>query len=194
MGRVSGGLTKNSKRASLQRLVPYLRVANVYADCLSLSNVESIGVADSELDRVLLRRNDLLIVEGNGSRDQIGRAALWTGEIDPCVHQNHLIKARFADESIARWALIWLLAPQGRHEVEAQASSTSGLHTLSISKISSITLPLPPKREIEVILEELSDYRQSDSDLDLVTSRQEASANLLRQTALAAAFCGKLVQ
>jgi type I restriction enzyme S subunit len=72
---VSGGITKNAGRAQREQLVPYLRVANVYADDLRLDDVSSITVSDAELARLLLQRGDLLIVEGNGSAEQLGRVA-----------------------------------------------------------------------------------------------------------------------
>lgn len=37
---------------------------------------------------------DVLIVEGNESADEIGRTALFRGEIADCVYQNHLIRVR----------------------------------------------------------------------------------------------------
>jgi type I restriction enzyme S subunit len=77
IGQVTGGLTKNSKRNNLEKKLPYLRVANVYANELRLDEIKEIGISDSELDRVLLKDKDLLIVEGNGSPDQIGRLAVW---------------------------------------------------------------------------------------------------------------------
>ena len=106
LGTVSGGLTKNPKRTRLPRRMPYLRVANVYANELRLDDIESIGVEESELPRLLLKANDLLIVEGNGSKDQIGRLAIWDGSIDPCVHQNHLIKVRLVDPRLSKWILV----------------------------------------------------------------------------------------
>jgi len=53
VGQVISGLTKNPKRESLPRKVPYLRVANVYANELRLDEIEYIGVADQELDKLL---------------------------------------------------------------------------------------------------------------------------------------------
>ena len=35
------------------------------------------------------------MVEGNGSKTEIGRSAIWKGEIEDCVHQNHIIRVRF---------------------------------------------------------------------------------------------------
>ena len=129
---VTGGLTKNPARNRLPIRYPYLRVANVYADEIRLDDVRTIGVSESELDRVLLRPGDLLVVEGNGSANQIGRVARWQGDLELCCHQNHLIKVRCAGSACrSRWMLLWLLSPLGRRTVLAVASSTSGLHTLS---------------------------------------------------------------
>ena len=78
LGKVSGGLTKNTKRDNYPLKLPYLRVANVYADELRLNEVEHLGVEESEVGRTVLEAGDLLVVEGNGSVDQIGRVACGT--------------------------------------------------------------------------------------------------------------------
>lgn len=141
-----GGLTKNPARGEIATRYPYLRVANVYADRLKLDDVKTIGVAESELKRVLLRAGDLLVVEGNGSADQIGRVAEWRGELTTCCHQNHLIKVRCDHDRacLPRWLLLWLLSPLGRRRVLDKASSTSGLYTLSLSKVRALPFPLAP--------------------------------------------------
>jgi type I restriction enzyme S subunit len=84
VGDVTGGLTKNAARNKLPLQLPYLRVANVYSARLELDDISTIGVTEGEVKRVLLEKGDLLIVEGNGSRDQIGRVALWDGSVSPC--------------------------------------------------------------------------------------------------------------
>ncbi|WP_300338614.1 restriction endonuclease subunit S [Accumulibacter sp.] len=188
VAQVISGFTKNPKRELFARKLPYLRVANVYADELRLNDVEWIGVAESEVEKLLLRRGDLLVVEGNGSPDQIGRVALWDGSIRECVHQNHLIKVRFSDEVLPKWALTWLLSPGGRHEIEQVSSSTSGLHTLSTGKVARLPFPLPPLAEQHRIVAEvdrrLSIVREVESEVDANLKR----AQVLRQATLAKAF------
>ena len=70
LGFVIGGLTKSPARRHLRRKLPYLRVANVYANHLRLDDVATIGVRKTELNKLLLEHGDLLIVEGNGSKEQ----------------------------------------------------------------------------------------------------------------------------
>jgi type I restriction enzyme, S subunit len=193
VGHVSGGLTMNAIRDRLRVRLPYLRVANVYADELRLDDVKEIGVGEGEIERALLEPGDLLVVEGNGSIDQIGRVALWDGTIERCVHQNHLIKVRFELTSLGRWTLIWLLSPHGRRVVEGAASSTSGLHTLSLAKVGSLTLPLCPLAEQSRIIAEvdrLLSVIERSADTTAIASRR---SERLRQAILKWAFEGKLV-
>jgi type I restriction enzyme S subunit len=178
-GAIIGGLTKNQKRNDLPLKLPYLRVANVYANELRLDDIEYIGVAEKELEKLLVRKGDLLVVEGNGSPDQIGRVALWNDAIPNCVHQNHLIKVRFGEEVLPEWALIWMLSPIGRHEIEKVSASTSGLHTLSVGKVSRLPIGVPSLDEQSRLVVEV------DRQLSIIREVEtEVNANLQRAQAL----------
>jgi type I restriction enzyme S subunit len=193
IGEISGGLTKNQRRTGQALTRPYLRVANVYTNRLDLEEVHRIGVSESELKRLTLKKNDLLVVEGNGSVGQIGRVALWDGSISDCIHQNHIIKVRMKNDLLAWYALIWCMSPGGRAAIEDVASSTAGLHTLSLSKIASLPIPLPTTQELHLIRDE---FDRMDSLVAAqrvqvsTTSRMVAS---LRQGVLKRAFAGELI-
>ena len=142
---ITGGLTKNSNRNTFETKMPYLRVANVFYNRLDLREILKIGVKEEEIEKTLLQAGDLLFVEGNGSIEQIGRVAIWDGSIAPILHQNHLIKARFNNEIIApEYALFYFMLQDGRQQIISKSVSTSGLNTLSVNKVSSLLLPIPP--------------------------------------------------
>lgn len=190
---ISGGLTKNQKRHSLPVKMPYLRVANVYANELRLSEIEEIGVSPEEAKKIRLQAGDLLIVEGNGSLDQIGRVALWNNEISDCGHQNHLIRARPLLGVISKFVLFWLLSPQGREAIQSVASSSSGLHTLSITKVAGLPFPYCSAGEMVVVVERIEAQL---SALAVVISEFQHATGLvdrLDQSILDKAFSGKLV-
>lgn len=193
VGFVSGGLTKNQKRKESEIQRPYLRVANVYTNRLDLSDVHMIGVGEGELDRVLLKKDDVLVVEGNGSIDQIGRVAIWDGSIDSCVQQNHLIKIRCSEVLPSWYVLIWCMSPAGRDYIRRVASSTAGLHTLSISKIQALPIPVPVTGELSIIRDR---FEQMDS---LVANQRESlkrealKSEALRRSVLNCAFSGNLL-
>lgn len=181
IARIIGGLTKNPKRAALPRQLPYLRVANVYANELRLDDIERIGVADSELEKLLLKAGDLLIVEGNGSKDQIGRLAIWDGSIDPCVHQNHLIKVRLSERVLPKWVLFWLLSPRGRKHIEEVSSSTSGLYTLSINKVAALPVAVPSLEEQRQIVAEVERRLEIVSGVDSAIEKNFRRAKRFRR-------------
>jgi type I restriction enzyme, S subunit len=190
---ISGGLTKNAKRSAALPPRPYLRVANVYANELRLSDVAFIGATDEEFGKLRLLPYDLLIVEGNGSADQIGRVALWDDSVSNIIHQNHLIRVRLILSTLAKWVLWWLLSESGRKRIARVASSTSGLYTLSISKIAALPVPLLPEAEAIAAtgLIEISDSVVSRGLIDCDAEHSRAAA--LRQAILTTAFTGKLV-
>lgn len=193
VGDISGGITKNPKRARLPHRFPYLRVANVYANRLDLQEVDEIGVTGTEYQRAILAANDVLFVEGNGSVDQIGRVAVWNGCISPCLHQNHLIKCRPILPEMARFILYWFLSPVGRSVIVREASSTSGLYTLSISKVSSLAIPVTSMAEQQQVLREIDSRFSVLDQLEKAVDHGLQQAEGLRQSILKKAFEGRLL-
>ena len=193
VAEIQGGIQKQPKRAPANNPFPFLRVANVLRGSLDLEEVHKIELFSGELDKLRLFSGDLLIVEGNGSLAQIGRMAIWKGEVKDCVHQNHIIRARLHDELIPQYAESYWNSPIGVSEVSKVASSTSGLYTLSVSKVSSLPIPLPPVAEQRRIVAEverrLSVIRQTEAAVEANLTR----ADRLRQSILKEAFSGKLV-
>jgi type I restriction enzyme S subunit len=187
-GAIIGGLTKNQKRNDLPLKLPYLRVANVYANQLRLDDIEYIGVAEKELEKLLVRKGDLLVVEGNGSPDQIGRVALWNDAIPNCVHQNHLIKVRLRQAVMPEWALIWMLSPVGRHAIEQVSASTSGLHTLSVGKVSRLPIGVPPLNEQMRIVAKLDQLLSVQKSVETELDANFQRADALRASVLSSAF------
>jgi type I restriction enzyme S subunit len=159
-----------------------------------LDDVTKIGIQESELERVLLEKGDLLVVEGNGSPEQIGRLAVWDGSIDPCVHQNHLIKVRLQEKDSGNYLMYWLSSLGGRDAILQVASSTSGLYTLSISKVAGLPIPLPPiEEQVEIhniVSSKLSSIEHLENEIDV----QLIKAGKNKQSVLASAFSGKITK
>ena len=145
VGSVQGGLQVTSKRRPLPIERPYLRVANVFRGYLDLDEIKTIRLTEAEERRTAIEDEDILIVEGHGNRDEIGRCALWDGSIEQCVHQNHLIRLR-CDRSkvIPLYVESYLNSQGGRRGLIGTSRTTSGLNTISVSKVKAATIGLPP--------------------------------------------------
>ncbi|MGW5245154.1 restriction endonuclease subunit S [Streptomyces sp. NPDC004129] len=189
---IQGGIQKQAKRRPVLNKFPFLRVANVTSTGLDLTEVHEIELFEGEIDKYRLYKGDLLVVEGNGSPNQIGRAAVWDGSIPDVVHQNHLIRVRPRDEIDPRYlGLVWN-SPKIREYLSRVSSSSSGLHTLSVRKLQQVMIPLAPFADQQRIITALED-RLSQLGLQsqhiAVAGRRAAS---LRRSLLAAAFSGQL--
>jgi type I restriction enzyme, S subunit len=191
---VQGGIQKQPKRTPATNSYPFLRVANVLRGRLLLNEVHRIELFNGELERLRLQSGDLLIVEGNGSPAEIGRMAIWDGSIQDCVHQNHIIRARLRPGVLPEFIAAYWNSPSGAQAVRSVASSTSGLHTLSVSKVKAIRCPVvsPAKQRAAV-----SQIQQMTSIVDALGSSLTASdlrSRRIRRAILAKAFSGQLVQ
>jgi type I restriction enzyme S subunit len=141
---ITSGIQKSPQRNPNSFHRPYLTVRNVQRGYLDLSQIERFEVTPEELARLRLVSGDLLIVEGNGSLDHIGRNALFVGDGAEWVHQNHIIRVRL-DSSAASPEFIsrFLNSAQGRAQMIEKAKTTSGLYTLSAGKVGTLEVPLP---------------------------------------------------
>lgn len=194
VAEVVGGIQKQPKRAPKSNPAPFLRVANVTSDGLDLSEVHEIELFEGELAKYRLLAGDLLVVEGNGSANQIGRAATWHGEVADCVHQNHLIRVRPGEGlDPAYLELVWN-APSTRRSLSAVASSSSGLHTLSVSKLKALMIPIP---DIQTQIEHVARYVEMREQMSRAESSVRVSlghSTSLRRSLLQAAFSGQLTR
>ncbi len=192
---IGGGIQKHPRRypTSDDPGVPFLRVANVGRRALHLDDVHRIVISDDERGRVLLEAGDLLVVEGNGSPEQIGRASLWQGAVNPTTHQNHLVRVRPSEQLLPEFLELAWNAPTTAETIKNVASTTSGLYTLSAGKVAGVRVPVPPtsvQRDLVV---------RAHAELELVTATQEGLASLrqpleaMRRSLLHAAFSGDLL-
>ncbi|HVS39957.1 MAG TPA: restriction endonuclease subunit S [Gemmataceae bacterium] len=187
---VNGGVQKSPARSAHSFHRPYLTVRNVQRGSLDLSNVERFEVTTAELGRLRLCRGDILIVEGNGSPDQIGRNAIFDIEGEEWVHQNHVIRVRLTEAADCHYVSRYLNSDAGRLQMLERARSTSGLYTLSVEKVNSLEVPLPPPALQKRIAADLS-RRLADVERLTASLRGEfAAIQALPAAILRAAFNG----
>ena len=189
---VSGGIQKTPDRAPHKFHRPFLTVRNVQRGFLDLSVVERFEVTPEELTRYRLERGDILIVEGNGSRNHIGRNAIFQGEPDDCIHQNHIIRVR-VDHRVtsAEFVSVFLNSGRGAAQLLEKAKTTTGLYTLSVSKIEQLEIPLPPLDEQIRIIEQTREVATSIEKVEQAVRERLDAIEALPATLLLKAFRGR---
>ena len=145
ISEIQGGLQVTSKREINPIELPYLRVANVYRNFLDLSIIKTIKVTKEEAERARLEKGDILIVEGHGNPNEIGRSSIWDGSISYCLHQNHLIRVRVNyNFTVPIYVDYFINSPSGRQQMFKAGKTTSGLNTISSKIVKETVINLPP--------------------------------------------------
>ena len=155
---IKSGITLGKKYEKTDSLVerPYLRVANVQDGYVDLSVLTTIEVTQDEDLKYRLRAGDVLMTEG-GDRDKLGRGCVWHGEIEPCLHQNHIFAVQTSKDTLLPEFLEYLtVSDVGRSYFDVTAIKTTNLACTSSSKVLSFTIPLPSVEEQAEIVEALN--------------------------------------
>ncbi len=156
VANVQGGVQKSPSRNPTQNHRPYLTVRNVQRGYLDLTDIERFEVTEAELGRLRLQLGDILIVEGNGSREQIGRTALFDINGEEWVHQNHVIRVRLdPTQASPSFISVFFNSDLGRNQMLMNAVTTSGLYMLSVGRVKTLEIPLPPLATQQAIVAEI---------------------------------------
>ncbi|GAB7105351.1 hypothetical protein JCM4814A_36650 [Streptomyces phaeofaciens JCM 4814] len=180
--RLQTGLTVDGTRELDGDVVtrPYLRVANVQAGHLNLDSVSNITVPRAMAKRSELRSGDVLMTEG-GDLDKLGRGTVWRGELDGCLHQNHVFALRTNPERLDARYLAWVTqSGYGRSYFESTGTKTTNLASTNSSKILDFRIPLPELSE-QLRIADFLDAETARIDLLLSKRRQMRDLMALRR-------------
>jgi hypothetical protein len=231
------GRQRAPKNHSGDSMRPYIRAANVKWTGLDLTDVKTMNFTDTEMSTYRMEPGDIVLSEASGSPGEVGKPALWSGEIADCAFQNTLIRvrstvheprfltawarmpsgiaqddgclhhesARRSDHlgldtgSSAAWRgltpeyleAVWN-SPQNRATLSDIASSSSGLHTLSVSKLKHLFIPVPSVERQRELLVRVAAIRETRARLDASIAVAIKRRLALRRSLLAVAFSGNL--
>lgn len=142
---VISGVAKGRKLAANEGVaLPYMRVANVKDGYLDLGEVKTIEIKRTEVDKLRIEVGDLLMTEG-GDPDKLGRGALWRGEIENCVHQNHVFKVRsHRDRLVPEYLRSLVGSHYGKSYFLSVAKKTTGIASINKTQLSAFPVLVPP--------------------------------------------------
>jgi type I restriction enzyme S subunit len=184
LGEIVSGTTKGRDlRGRKVASYPYLRVANVQRGFLDLNVMKEIEIPVEELDKYRLLPGDVLFTEG-GDWDKLGRSVVWNGEINPCIHQNHVFRARLALPALEpRWVSMYSNSPVGRAYFMDAAKQTTNLASINATQLRACPIPVPPLAEQRRIVAKV------DQLMALLDDLQAKQGNRLRTVTRATTAC-----
>lgn len=194
IAEVEGGITKDQKRTSgpSVREVPYLRVANVQRGFLDLREIKMILADEAVIESLRLIPGDVLFTEG-GDRDKLGRGWVWKGEIDDCIHQNHIFRARIVEQIVHPKLISYHGNSFGQGWFAKAGKQTTNLASINKGMLCQFPVPIPPFDEQEQIVIEIDRRLSVVDEVEAQIDANLRRSSRLRQGILQRAFEGALV-
>lgn len=123
---------------------PYLRMNNITADGkLDLSELKRIDIPDSEIDKCLVRKGDLLFNRTN-SREWVGKTCVFTEDL-PMVIAGYIIRVRVDDSILPEYLSVMLNTDYGKSLLRRMAKGAIGQANINAQAFQDIDILLPPK-------------------------------------------------
>jgi type I restriction enzyme S subunit len=198
--RLEGLLTEagygSSEKCDSERMEggsPVLRIPNVASERITLNNLKFARLSDRDSQRLLLSEGDVLVVRTNGSLELVGRSAVVPKLDEPFAFASYMIRLRFDRKRIAPdYAQRMLQHLRVAGVLVDFARTTAGQYNVSLGRLRSAEIPVPPLPEQRRIVSELDALQAEVDALKRLQVETAAELDALLPSILDRAFKGEL--
>lgn len=190
---VQSGLTlgKSYPPSKGVKSYPYLRVANVQDGFLDLTKITQVNLPVREAKNYFLQTGDILVTEG-GDIDKLGRGNCWYGEIDECLHQNHVFAVRMTRKVLPEYVSLITGVAYARRYFTTTANKTTNLASTNKTKLGNLPLFVPPEEEQKEILAYCNDIKAKFEALTKNVVKEIAALKEMKSVLITESVTGKI--
>jgi type I restriction enzyme S subunit len=186
----------SSEKCSLERdegAVPVLRIPNVASERIDLDDLKFALLSMRDRQRLHLAKGDILIVRTNGSLDLVGRSAVIDDLPEPMAFASYMIRLRFDSSTILpTYAQRMLRHLRMSGQLIDFARTTAGQYNVSLGRLRSAEIPVPPLAHQHRIVAELDALQAQVDALKKLQAETAAELDALMPSILDKAFKGYL--
>lgn len=162
---VQQGISMSPARRDGPNKHPFLRTLNVFWSGIDLTTLDYMDFSDKEIEKLNLLPGDLLVCEGG----DIGRTAMWRGELESCGYQNHLHRLRIKNTDVEpEFFMFWMQAAIKILGYYRDEGNETTIPNLSQSRLKNFSVPLPPLPEQHAIAATLRTVQEAKEKPDAV--------------------------
>ena len=146
-----GKMLQNEANGPGDKLMPYLRAANISWEKILVDDVKEMWFSESEKAQYRIEKGDLLVSEGG----DVGRAALWIGELDECYIQNAINRIRSSDGALTSHLYYWMYFLKHVDYIDMLCNKATIAHYTAEKVMNTVYLrpPLPEQHAIAAFLD-----------------------------------------
>ena len=182
------------KCSTVKRGTAILRIPNVAGGFVNLDDLKYCPLDDKERNKLTLEKGDLLFVRTNGSRDLVGRCAIYEGNGNDQGYgfASYLIRVRLNQEKMRPHFLAFFLnSTHGRSELDKRRRTSAGQFNINSENLRNIEVPLPPVLIQDKIIESLKDHQTKVTLLQNQLQVAQEQESHIRESILRKAIAGE---
>jgi type I restriction enzyme, S subunit len=168
-----GKMLQTDSSSPADELLPYLRAANIQWTGVDASDIKRMWFSPNERRQLALLPGDLLISEGG----DVGRSALWGGEIAYCYFQNSVNRVRAKEGNSNRYLYYWILAIKEKGYIDVLCNKSTIAH-FTADKVQAVPVPFPSVPEQQTIAAFLD---RETAKIDALIAEQQRLIELLTE-------------
>jgi restriction endonuclease S subunit/predicted ATPase len=191
VGSVFLGRQRSPKNHNGPHMHPYVRAANITWNGWDLSDIKEMNFDPSDFERFKLQVGDVLVNEGSGSADEVGKPAIWNGMIENCCFQNTLICVRPYEDMSEYLYLVFLHAALSKAFVKETRGI--GIHHLGKARFAAFKIPIPSLEEQKEIVHRANTLFLYADRLETYYQKALEKVERITNSLLNTAFRGELV-
>ena len=156
LAKIVTGVTLGAKESPADTIeAPYLRVANVQDGYLDLAEIKTVRISSKTLEQLRLRTGDVLMNEG-GDFDKLGRGTVWAGEVENCVHQNHVFRVRTdGSRLLPHYLALYSESAFGKKYFLLSSKQSTNLASINSTQLNAYPIAVPDLLEQQRIVQRL---------------------------------------
>ena len=145
------GLTRRDLDKSNGQIVLKLKNITAFGQ-LDYTEINRIQLTEKELETYQLSDGDFLFVRVNGSKNLVGKCAIYQDISEPVAYNDHIIRVRLNEWCNKLYFQWFLLSDSGKVEIDLHTSTAAGQYTISGEGLRDLHIVILPQVEQDEIL------------------------------------------